>query len=781
METPYTSISSRKKDSLYNEFCKIDESIKPKIKEIITLSTKNLLDMTDCLVKVYEKLNDSDLANFDVFSCIKQRVMIWNDEMMLTHLSQRRSLSRMISDLKYIIGSVESADQLFLEIDNCTTKIKQEWSTNLIGKTSESLRDNFLDIIMIMDPEIKATYDDRSKDIQVIEERIKEVERKSLSFLDSNRLFMMEGYKKFFDKKNSISNSEVGQCSESKRKDTDKEINPVILSNEDGSIPFHFETDRSETENKICSNLSVIKNKRITPINMNKVGKGNVVIVNEDFSKNITTFKADSGIKNKEDEDKFNFSISEDDEINDLQLNKGVKLEGYPLTPVPSREIEMINPNEVKIKVVPLSQIIDSSNRPNLLRKRTDSSKIISPEKYERKERNYESLHVTTQEETYMKTIQKDYHSRNNKKYDSLSIHKLEFNNREMAEKMKEHFLEDKENIKLRVSLPNDTLTMLRTNGSIKNNSKLDSMRDSLSFSNYTFNILETKNSGDFFSQKSLSKRRFKKDRLRMVNEDDESLSKIELMSMSNGSRKNTSNRITLNLNSKASEESILTVEDSKQLKYDDDEEREEKYCLNSTSSKKNDSSGRNNVGKRIEKIKDKPLKMRNENYMFTTSRNNSLNIENNTHQLVPKDLNLTKEEEENNENKESNHKLYSLGEWDNFRKVYSSSQNSNPTTPIRGTIDFQEEKVSLKTPINDGNKGIVDLKKKTFKGFKNFDEFLKDRNSEKLHVKILNIEKVTISNDGNYLLFGGKGLHVLDMTKEKFRLIRYDKSQSNL
>jgi hypothetical protein len=41
------------------------------------------------------------------------------------------------------------------------------------------------------------------------------------------------------------------------------------------------------------------------------------------------------------------------------------------------------------------------------------------------------------------------------------------------------------------------------------------------------------------------------------------------------------------------------------------------------------------------------------------------------------------------------------------------------------------------------------------------------------------NIEKLVVSNNGKYLLFGGRGLNVLDMKGGKFKLIRNDKRQN--
>lgn len=59
--------------------------------------------------------------------------------------------------------------------------------------------------------------------------------------------------------------------------------------------------------------------------------------------------------------------------------------------------------------------------------------------------------------------------------------------------------------------------------------------------------------------------------------------------------------------------------------------------------------------------------------------------------------------------------------------------------------------------------------------------QFLMNRKAEKLHVNIEGLQKIVISNNGKFALFGGQGLHVLDMRTDKFRMIRFDKTQSTL
>jgi hypothetical protein len=48
-------------------------------------------------------------------------------------------------------------------------------------------------------------------------------------------------------------------------------------------------------------------------------------------------------------------------------------------------------------------------------------------------------------------------------------------------------------------------------------------------------------------------------------------------------------------------------------------------------------------------------------------------------------------------------------------------------------------------------------------------------RSSEVIHTNINQADKIEISPDGNYAFFGGKGLHVLDLTDGDYKLIRND------
>lgn len=57
---------------------------------------------------------------------------------------------------------------------------------------------------------------------------------------------------------------------------------------------------------------------------------------------------------------------------------------------------------------------------------------------------------------------------------------------------------------------------------------------------------------------------------------------------------------------------------------------------------------------------------------------------------------------------------------------------------------------------------------------------FLKERDSQKMHINFNNVQKVDISSDKDYLFFGGDGLHVLYIgNTNNIGIVRYDKSKS--
>ena len=180
-------------NSLYQNFCGAKDSLRPKIKEIITMAAKNLLDLARSLVNIHSRINNAKYRPLRVMGQLKEELESWHDDMISTGLSQRRTFSRLITDLKYHVGGLEGADELFLDIDKATIQMRQDWTPKLSSEAGDGLRQSFLDLILIIDPEISGKFDLNSKELSIIQKRLKEVERKSLTFFDFNKKILKTG------------------------------------------------------------------------------------------------------------------------------------------------------------------------------------------------------------------------------------------------------------------------------------------------------------------------------------------------------------------------------------------------------------------------------------------------------------------------------------------------------------------------------------------------------------------------------------------------------------
>lgn len=104
--------------------------------------------------------------------------------------------------------------------------------------------------------------------------------------------------------------------------------------------------------------------------------------------------------------------------------------------------------------------------------------------------------------------------------------------------------------------------------------------------------------------------------------------------------------------------------------------------------------------------------------------------------------------------------------------------QNNTPRQ-----VDKQCGEISARTPLKYSNqdtseKSVERIRKFVHDSNFNIREFLSNRDSEKIHLNAKGLQKIVLSNDGNYLIYGGEGLNVLDMTTDDFKIIRNDKKK---
>ena len=177
------------KSNLYNIFSELTHTVRPKIKEIISLTAKNLIDLTNCLVLTHQKINNPKYGHLTQLNDLKEVLDKWHEELASGALCTRRNISRLMCNMKYLIGSIRGGDDLFLEIDSIVKPVCENWSPELQAETGKGLRNILLDLALIVDPELNEAGEEDSEVVNgLIESRIEELHHSSRQFLFSRGL-----------------------------------------------------------------------------------------------------------------------------------------------------------------------------------------------------------------------------------------------------------------------------------------------------------------------------------------------------------------------------------------------------------------------------------------------------------------------------------------------------------------------------------------------------------------------------------------------------------------
>ena len=177
-------------NNLFHCFCQISNHIKPKIKEIITVATQNLVDLSNCLVDLHNVIGAKKFKEMDLMTKINYELKAWHNDLISVSLSSRRSLSRLMTDLSYILSTATGGEnqELLSKFNAISEPIRRPWDPSLNVRTGECLRDMLLDLVLIVDPDIKGNFEARSEDFGLINSRISEMTDKTKAFLNLQSL-----------------------------------------------------------------------------------------------------------------------------------------------------------------------------------------------------------------------------------------------------------------------------------------------------------------------------------------------------------------------------------------------------------------------------------------------------------------------------------------------------------------------------------------------------------------------------------------------------------------
>lgn len=809
-------------NNLFHHFCMIKDENKPKIKEIITMSAKNLIDLTKCLIELHECINGPRYKHLNIEEHISYEMEAWHNEIIATGLAQRRNLSRMMSELKFMMSNIEGTGDLFDEMDEITKPIKQNWKPELCLKTGDSLREILLDLVLIVDPQIKANSQIPEDDFELIQRRISEMGDKSKFYLNNQP----SSKQMLKSKSMSVLSQNIYEqiIPEEDVKEEETPRSP-IQANE----PFVVKEDTSKQGN--CSGLTysnigsttynLSSNHRLpSALKKNKSQKNLVKINNMKKMKGINTQSEPNLLINLNKKNSTGrFNLNEEKVIVCKDLMKAYNL---PLKNNISDNVVISNPtNACSVTPSPKSHHSKKIKSPNL--------KI--------------QLFNTNTEVTKTQDSKTSFAFSNQTFFGKSKPGIIDFKNKgNHHEEQKpmiiisENYIPNKENFK---AIPNsknmvqinfnskDTFGLPTTN----NNSKENTQRDltAPNKENNSINItLENLNTEDHNDSLSMSQKpSTQSPKIEII---DESLNKnifdLDLDSEVKGES------ITGNFNSYLKEvenyrnileeinkhqqesklNSILIEEQSKGLLNSskvanielgsiqtDISELSNMFKVKKSrevihSSRENLDSMRSNTKETFTNrqayvinngnIFDKTPRGENQQLSLQLSTKNLSSSEYTVmsckfethHKLKTRSMHLKKSRqnmvigESCSPQPKKEEETYQSGttqkEYDSELRKIPQTIDSN--TPVRYS-SAQEEDQNLEA------KKLRLVKESKF----DMKEFLSGRDSEKIHINFEGVEKLVLSNDGDYLIFGGQGLHVLDMSGNHFRMIRYDRGRS--
>lgn len=738
--------------TMYQEFCNATPDHIPKLKEIITVTVKNLLDLSKSLVSIHSLINSSDN---NLTSELNFKISNWHNEVISNTLSQRRSFSRLVSDLKYLVGSVEGADEIFLEIDDLTNPLKRDWSPSMSDEAGSCLRKNFLDLILIIDPEIDGGAESQKSDLGVIKERIQEVKRRSLSYLDNNAdMFKGDQAKKMF-------------------------INEINLA-ESGILNQNNMSGAKEREE---TSLRCIDEKNTGQERSNfSESKTKFILASETSPSNSVKNRAMNDVRKR-----VNF---DDDSIYDffgknanasMKRNASAKLLNVNYQPLQQQSLQVQNidarTEEIKRKIMKIA------SEPNLLNK--ENARIFDPSQNE--------YHTISKQE---ETSECSYVDKKN-----FSIKSPELK---------------QEDSKFSFNANSNAINFESNHTFAPSSKKVEEPSLTRPTNNKKDPSINSKSS--FMIPSSINMMNFKK-KIRQISPSpsqviikNSEVSKIEKLQPKKIKKICTKPMISIDgrVDKNKNQHRIITTKEVTPIKSSlkpnmlgsvcSVTPNTRKFFVNETNRSRNLSTNRSHCSLNPNKMSIKRLRYSNQRSPITNNINkfplsstrrdlkDATARSRSTSRLQKPSFDVSRAFATGPLTTDRmNQRVYTQGGSQSttpMRVKYNTIQ-VNSITPHRLPIMNEQFTPNSHNPIKIGVSSLnvnsiqgnnFNSKHPTF----NINQFLGNRKSEKLHVGVQKVEKITLSNNGNYLLFGGSGLHVLDMMDNKFKLIRFDKRQSN-
>lgn len=131
--------------SIYADYSQGTPQSKQDLKEVLDQMVGVMIDFSECYAKTTKAMNHPQYSNLKVNERLGPRIKNWNNEIKNANMNHRRNLNRLMSDIRYIIGSMEGSNELFKELELSSKPLKDHWDSQRVdpnqGKSKQQLDD----------------------------------------------------------------------------------------------------------------------------------------------------------------------------------------------------------------------------------------------------------------------------------------------------------------------------------------------------------------------------------------------------------------------------------------------------------------------------------------------------------------------------------------------------------------------------------------------------------------------------------------------------------------
>ena len=143
---------------IYSNFSQSSSQSKNDMKEILDQMMGVIIDFSDSYARTQKVFNSPQHQNLKVQQRVGEKIQNWNNEIKNLTMNQRRGLNRLLTDIKYIVGSLPNSERLYEDLELSSKPLRDHWDSHKIGgpNAGKSVR-QIEDILRIMDLPLPAS------------------------------------------------------------------------------------------------------------------------------------------------------------------------------------------------------------------------------------------------------------------------------------------------------------------------------------------------------------------------------------------------------------------------------------------------------------------------------------------------------------------------------------------------------------------------------------------------------------------------------------------------